>query len=189
MNTPRPEHPRTLRATPAQAKPLLVLAAGNPSRGDDAFGPLLAERLSAWLSEGGQAWQTHVDVVNEQQLAVEHLLDMQARRAVLFVDASVATPGAACALAPHIVAVNAATEARVNSHSCSPAQLLWLFQDLLLQTPPPAFVLTASGQDFELGAPLSGQMRSALDAAWPLLHGWLAEQLGGQEYHRSPSAH
>ena len=31
--------------------PVLVLAVGNPSRGDDAIGPLLAERLEAAIRE------------------------------------------------------------------------------------------------------------------------------------------
>jgi Ni,Fe-hydrogenase maturation factor len=33
--------------------PVLILACGNPSRGDDALGPLLLERLQNWLDE---AW-------------------------------------------------------------------------------------------------------------------------------------
>jgi hypothetical protein len=36
---------------PADWPRTLVIAVGNPSRGDDAAGPLLAERLSAWLSD------------------------------------------------------------------------------------------------------------------------------------------
>ena len=34
---------------------LLVLGIGNPSRGDDALGPLLVERVGAALAEGARA--------------------------------------------------------------------------------------------------------------------------------------
>ena len=34
---------------------VVVLACGNPSRGDDAIGPLLLARLESWLSESGWA--------------------------------------------------------------------------------------------------------------------------------------
>ena len=69
--------------------PLLVLAVGNPSRGDDALGPLLLERLQAdgW-DAGGQ-----VELLCDFQLQVEHTLDLQGRSAVLLVDA--ARPGVA----------------------------------------------------------------------------------------------
>ena len=39
----------------AEVPPLLVLAWGNPSRGDDALGPLLAERLLAHMQDSTDA--------------------------------------------------------------------------------------------------------------------------------------
>jgi hypothetical protein len=61
---------------------VLVLGWGNPSRGDDALGPLFVERLSRELGDGAAAWLT------DYQLQVEHALDLAGRRRVLFVDAS-----------------------------------------------------------------------------------------------------
>jgi hydrogenase maturation protease len=67
----------------------LVLAVGNPSRGDDALGPALLERLrDAGVDAAGD-----VELLTDFQLQIEHALDLQGRQAVLFVDA--ARPGVA----------------------------------------------------------------------------------------------
>ena len=66
--------------------PLLVLAVGNPSRGDDALGPMLAERLESAALPG-------VEVITEFQLQVENALDLEGRERVIFVDAGVGTGG------------------------------------------------------------------------------------------------
>ncbi|HEX9208428.1 MAG TPA: hydrogenase maturation protease, partial [Steroidobacteraceae bacterium] len=62
--------------------PTLVFAVGNPSRGDDAVGPLLAERLLAECLPG-------VEVLTDFQLQVEHALDLEHRERVIFIDACV----------------------------------------------------------------------------------------------------
>jgi len=56
---------------PPDAAPVLVLAVGNPSRGDDALGPLAAQRLAALELSG-------VEVLTDFQLQVEHALDLLA---------------------------------------------------------------------------------------------------------------
>ena len=61
--------------------PLLVIAVGNRSRGDDALGPALLDGLRDDAAIG-------VDLLEEFQLQVEHALDLVGRRGVLFVDAS-----------------------------------------------------------------------------------------------------
>ena len=58
-------------------KPILVLAIGNPSRGDDALGPLLAERLMQWLQRRPASVQLAVEIICEQQLMVEHVDDLR----------------------------------------------------------------------------------------------------------------
>ena len=60
-------------------EPLLVFGWGNPSRGDDALGPLFVERIEALELPG-------VSCLTDFQLQVEHALDIQDRRQVLFVD-------------------------------------------------------------------------------------------------------
>lgn len=140
--------------------PVLVLAVGNPSRGDDAIGPLLAERLEAAVATGAVGPQ--VEVSCDAQLMVEHALDVVGRRAVIFVDAAADGPGR--------VAWRRVTQARsglaVTSHSCSPAQLLRLVQGTLCEAPPPAWLLSVGGNDFELGAPLHEDTVRAVELAW-----------------------
>ena len=70
----------------AVVPPLLVLAWGNPSRGDDALGPLLAERLLAHA--GAPSLVGRVEVLTDFQLQVEHALDLVGRERILFVDAA-----------------------------------------------------------------------------------------------------
>ena len=65
--------------------PVLVLAVGNPSRGDDAIGPILAQRLEA-------LGLSHIEVITDFQLQVEHALDLEGRQRVIFIDAGTGTP-------------------------------------------------------------------------------------------------
>ena len=64
--------------------PLLIFGWGNPSRGDDPLGPLFAERVAALFPDDPE-----IECLTDFQLQVEHALDLQDRKAVLFVDASV----------------------------------------------------------------------------------------------------
>ena len=65
--------------------PTLVIAVGNPERGDDALGPLLAERLAALGMPG-------VEVLTDFQLQIEHTVDLARRAEVILVDASASGP-------------------------------------------------------------------------------------------------
>ena len=69
---------------------LLILAVGNPSRGDDALGPLFLERLAQLQAQRG-AGQT-VEWLTDFQLQIEHAVDLANRTLALFVDASVSCP-------------------------------------------------------------------------------------------------
>ncbi len=140
-------------APPADAAPVLVIAIGNPSRGDDALGPLAAERLAALELPG-------VEVMNDFQLQVEHALDLLGREMVVFVDAAARgdAPFSWSALAP-------AADASCTSHRLSPPAVLDAFVRLTGQAPPPAWLLAIRGDAFDLGAPLSRAAESHLDAA------------------------
>jgi len=70
--------------------PILIFAIGNESRGDDALAPLLVRRLADWLAANDLAGQC--EILEEYQLQVEHVLDLQQRRLILFVDAGMDTP-------------------------------------------------------------------------------------------------
>lgn len=155
--------------------PILVLAVGNPSRGDDAIGPLLAARLQEWLALQAADLTALVEVIVDQQLMVEHVMDLAGRTRVLFVDAALRsdTPVALRALAtqPQLPLAR-----HVDSHRCTPQQLLSLCLNLL-QAPPPASLLTVQGHGFELGAPLSDAAQASLPQAWTCLQSWVEEGL------------
>lgn len=132
--------------------PLLIFAYGNPSRGDDALGPLLLERLEALdIPE--------VELLTDFQLQVEHAIDLQGRERVLFIDASVSCspPFALSRLAP-------AKDSSFTSHAMSPAAVLQASLELYGEVPP-AWLLAVRGEHFELGEPLSPAAAANLEAA------------------------
>lgn len=139
------------------AAPVVVFAIGNPSRGDDAIGPLLAERLEAEALPG-------VEVIVDFQLQIEHALDLQARRLAVFVDAAVGG-------APpyELRRIQPCRDHSHTSHALSPAAVLETFERCTGETAPPAWVLAVRGEQFELGAALSPGARRNLEAAWPEL--------------------
>ena len=131
---------------------VLVLAWGNPSRGDDALGPALAARL--------EAAGTGAEILTDFQLQPEHATDLDARALVLFVDASVSAP------APYAFArVAAARDASFSSHAMSPAALLAAYEAVYGRAAPPAYALAVRGERFELGEPIGERARRHLDAA------------------------
>jgi hydrogenase maturation protease len=134
---------------------VLVLAWGNPSRGDDALGPELAARLE---SAGAAA-----EVLTDFQLQPEHATDLHGRSLVLFVDASVSCP------APFAFArVAAARDASFSSHAMSPAALLAAYEAVFGRASPPAYALAIRGERFDLGEPIGDGARRNLDAATAL---------------------
>ena len=147
--------------------PLLVLAWGNPSRGDDALGPLLAERLLAHAQVAGLA--SRVEVLTDFQLQVENALDLVGRERILFVDAALdlAEPFAVRPLQP-------ARGGGIGSHALAPEAVLQVYQDLYGHPPPPATLLAIRASAFELGAAPSAEALADLDqaVAWACL--WLA---------------
>ena len=148
----------------------LILAVGNPSRGDDAAGPLLAERLIEWLDSDGYTRRTDVAIVSDQQLMVEHAYDLRWRDRVLFIDAA--------ARQSQPVQWRRIRAARsgpaISSHQCTPQQLLQLCAGTLQMRPPRAWLLSLRGECFELGAPVSEAMQKALEQAWPDVLNWIA---------------
>jgi len=140
----------------------LVFAVGNPSRGDDALGPLLVERLEQWIATVGEP---PVDLVllTDFQWQVEHALDLQSVDVAIFADASVSA-GTSFETAP----LSPQFDASYSTHALSPACVLAVAARLG-QKLPQAWLLSIPGQDFELGAPLSAKARSALDQAFAYL--------------------
>jgi hydrogenase maturation protease len=127
--------------------PLLVLAWGNLSRGDDALGPMFVAALRGQLPT---TLSGKVEFLDDYQLQLEHALDLAGRRQVLFVDASLD------ATAPFEVStVHPSRDASFTTHSLSPQALLQVYQDLYGESPPPCLLLAIRGEQFELGEPPS----------------------------------
>lgn len=146
-------------------KPILVLAVGNESRGDDALGPLLARRINRWLQDTNAPQTTHlsdkIEVIEEYQLQIENALDIQRRQLVLFIDA-----GQYTAL-PFLFKEAVASQSIAHTtHSQSPESLLGLFVRVYATQPPPSFILCLAGRYFELGAPPSTEALSSLALAF-----------------------
>lgn len=137
--------------------PILIFGWGNPSRGDDALGPLFVERIEALNLPG-------VECLTDFQLQVEHALDLTGRRYVLFVDASIdandenAAPYALRRLFP-------ARDASFSTHAITPESVMQVYVDLHDTNPPPCDLLAIRGERFELGEGLSPVAAGNLDAA------------------------
>jgi len=149
-------------ATESPPEPVLVIAVGNPSRGDDSIGPRLAARLEAAALPG-------VEVLCDFQLQVEHALDLEGRQRVVFVDAGTGT-----ASPYELRRVLADEDWRHTSHALSPEAVLATWARLRSDPPPCCWVVCVRGECFDLGAGLSGPAARHLEAAWPALMGLLA---------------
>jgi hydrogenase maturation protease len=131
----------------------LVIGIGNPLRGDDGVGGLLAEQV------GGRS---------VQQLTPELAAELAELEAVLFIDAWLAPVGAMPWLGTIAPAAGAA-----ETHRLEPAQLLAISQ-ALYGLSPDAFLLRVPATAFGHGTALSPELQAALPAARDLLRQWLS---------------
>ena len=145
---------------PRPVAPTLVFGIGNPSRGDDAIGPLIIERLEREQSAGRLPG---VDLLTDFQLQPEHVLDLRGRARVIFVDASMRgtepyrlSPVRACDAGTH------------STHSTSPEGLLLIYRSLYGASPC-AELMAVLGYHFALGAEPSARARGNLDSALGVL--------------------
>ena len=125
-------------------KPILVFGYGNLSRGDDAVGPLLLEYLEQ------RADLSQIELQTDFQLQIEHMLDLQNRELVIFVDASVAEDQPFA-----FKRLKACHDKSYTTHAMSPAALLQAFESVTGQMPPPSYLLSIKAESFELGEDVS----------------------------------
>jgi len=136
---------------------LTILAWGNLSRGDDAAGPLLAEKIQDLNHD-------QLLLVEDLQLNIEHIMDLHPQIPVLFIDAS-------CKVEQGFLLEKLSSKAdnSISTHSVSPTALLHLFEKTMGETAPQAYMLHISGNEFELDQPVSEHTQSAINLAWEYL--------------------
>ncbi|TWU44881.1 hypothetical protein Q31b_00510 [Novipirellula aureliae] len=138
----------------------LIIACGNPLRGDDGLGPALVDRLSSL-----QRSDIETDV--DYQLNIEDAVTIAAYKRVLFVDASVTAPS------PFLLQPLApSSEITFTSHSVTPGAILAICQDHFHHRPE-AWVMGIRGFRFELGEGLSIDARTNLDDAFAGVIEWI----------------
>ena len=145
----------------------LIFAWGNPSRGDDALGPLFVERLEV-LAGGRPEWGSF-ECLTDFQLQIEHALDLRGRERVLFVDASLS-----CAAPFEVSLATPCRDQSYTSHAMSPGALLQVYRELNGKEPPAAQLLAIRGLRFELGEPLCVEAERHLQAALEWTGAWLS---------------
>ena len=157
---------------PQLKAPFVVLACGNPSRGDDALGPLLLSRLAHWLQEEGL--DGHFELIEDFQFQIEHALDLQGRHGALFIDAGEGT-------APPFFLQRVVAERMQapTSHALSPGAVVAVLERIDDAMPPDAQTLCVSGERFELGEGLSAAASGHLELAWPTLQAWCRACIAG----------
>ena len=133
---------------------ILVVAYGNPSRGDDALGPELLTLLESKLDLYCNACS--VELLTDFQLQPEHALDLLGRDLVLFVDASVATESVA------LTRLEPARDPSFTTHAMSPEAILHVYDSVQGGGAPPAYLLAIGGEQFELGEGLSSKAQANL---------------------------
>ncbi|MFA7270138.1 MAG: hydrogenase maturation protease [Sterolibacterium sp.] len=141
--------------------PILIFAWGNPSRGDDALGPLFVEGIEAMNHPA-------VECQTDFQLQVEHALDLHGRERVLFVDASL-TAAAPFSFSP----IFPDKDASFTTHAMTPQAILHTYTQLESCPPPPSWLLAIRGESFELGEPVCPAAKLNLAAAIIWARSWL----------------
>jgi hydrogenase maturation protease len=145
--------------------PLLVFGWGNPSRGDDALGPLFVARLRDALGPEDAA---RVEFLEDFQLQIEHALDLVGREQVLFVDASIDGPRPFEAST-----LEAAADTGFSTHALAPQAVLHVFRTLHGRSAPPCTLLAIRGESFGLGEPLGAEAGRHLEQALAWGRRWI----------------
>ena len=140
----------------------LVIACGNPLRGDDAVGPRAADIVKSWDAPG-------VKVLVVHQLVPELIGEMKQVERVLFIDAG--TNAGEGAFQSRIVEPKKSS--RLLGHHETPANLLAMLRDLEGRVPQ-AWLVTISAVSFHHGAEVTEEARNRLQRALA----WIGAFLG-----------
>jgi hydrogenase maturation protease len=107
-------------------------------------------------------------VLTDFQLQIEHVVDLENRERVIFVDASVSGK------APfEFHQIQADKDNSYTTHAMSPQSLLAVYEKVNKQTAPASFMLSVRGYEFGLGLALSDKGLANLDQAVVFLKQYL----------------
>ena len=148
---------------------VLILGYGNPLRGDDGFGPALAQRLQGAL-HGNDA----IEIIASHQLALEYAEPLSRAERVVFMDARDGdTPGEIFfEKLPNAADVPAQGAPARFTHHLSPQTLLAYTQSLYGARPSEAFLLSVCGKNFGYSETLTTAVADALERAYQQLLGF-----------------
>lgn len=144
--------------------PVLIIAIGNESRGDDALAPLLSRSLQPEFDH------PDFEFIEDFQLQVEHVTDLVGRQKILFLDADVS-----CEAPFHLSEISATQDNSYTSHAISPFALLHTYSQVYGEDAPSSSLLRVRGYGFELGEALSDDASANLQAASLIVREWLTE--------------
>ncbi|KAA6182976.1 hydrogenase maturation protease [Thiohalocapsa marina] len=147
----------------------LIIGYGSPIRGDDAIGPLAADRLAS-LKEAGRLPDS-VDIQSRHILTAELVEDMQGADLALFLDASADTAPGEVRCRP---LTPDATALSTMAHFHDPRELLAWCQALYGKAPE-AWLISAGGAEWGYA---SYQLSATAQAALEPMIGQVLEKIG-----------
>lgn len=151
----------------------LVLACGNPLRGDDGVGP----HLAAWAEERFSS-NPGIRVLSRQQWTPDLALDIAGADSVLFVDCSIESPPGSIQLRPvHLVPIAQG----IATHHVGAPELFALASELYGASPKIAQLLTIGAGSTELREEFSAAVSEALPEARNLLELVILQSLCGSD--------
>jgi hydrogenase maturation protease len=160
---------------PDDIAPILIFSYGNQSRGDDGLGPAIFELLDNHkqeISSLNNASMDRVDLLTDYQLQIEHAVDLEHRKCVLFIDADVA-----CSAPYEFHRLQAQRDDSYTTHAMSPVSVLDVFRQINQCDPPPAYLLTVRGYEFGLGQAMTEQANTNLQHAFAFVKRLLATDI------------
>jgi hydrogenase maturation protease len=144
-----------------------IIAYGNPQRGDDGAGPLVARKLSRYFEQARE-----VGIRELPQLDMALLDEVQGADTIIFVDASVEE------LREDVQWSKVKPELNgwaMGSHGANPQVFMGLLQ-LLYNRTPCAWTVSVQGHAFDLGEPITPMAHRSAEKATVQIVDWLFKQ-------------
>ncbi len=139
-------------------KPVLFFGYGNPSRGDDAIGPLIIDALL--MQNRFTRVQERFDALTDFQCQIEHTLDIHQRMHIVFIDAQIDLKQ------PFLYRkISALQDNTYTTHSMSPQALLQVYRQIYNMDEPDSYLLTIDAHEFKLGTSVSQRSKYGMEQA------------------------